>query len=618
LDNLEAFPIIAASSEVIFRAKTRDGVKRTMSKFLHAAALSLLATGVISCNVGDPAPFDPRSMGQGERLASRDARTYPMHPLPTTLESTYLDENGNRNSTPPATGPSLGTEPQVRMTLQEIVQRAMANSADIKVAAYEPAIDQSRVVEAEARFDPTFFAQTQVQRIDKESDFSVAGASGAGTGNTNGFVQKETDYTASFGIRQDLESGGSIEFRNQTQITQNDLLANNGSGTLTPNTAFGHNPALENEFVVEISQPLLRDFGNEINRARITINRYNQRISLLEFRKQVETTAAELEKTYWDLVEAERDVKVQEDLVSETIDTAQRLIKRRGTDVTRVQISQTEAKLESRRATLIELKSQVKDFSDLIKRDMNDPEFPVSGPIIILPASAPLEEQVHFDPQEVTDTALANRFELGEQQLRVDSATVALAVGKNNLLPQLNAAGSVSLQGLSGSYAGILDDQLNGDYISWSFGLEYEIPIGNRAARATYQRALMQRAQAIDSYQQEIGTVQLDCTKSMRAVQTAWDALGANRMSVFAAEKSLQGVEEREAAGDALTPEFVQLKLDQQDTLAESRKEESRAVATYNEAISQLEQSKGTLLQYNNVIMQEDMIPYERKWLPKK
>ena len=30
-----------------------------------------------------------------------------------------------------------------------------------------------------------------------------------------------------------------------------------------------------------------------------------------------------------------------------------------------------------------------------------------------------------------------------------------------------------------------------------------------------------------------------------------------------------------------------------------------------------LEQSKGTLLQYNNVIMQEDMIPYERKWLAK-
>ena len=30
-----------------------------------------------------------------------------------------------------------------------------------------------------------------------------------------------------------------------------------------------------------------------------------------------------------------------------------------------------------------------------------------------------------------------------------------------------------------------------------------------------------------------------------------------------------------------------------------------------------IEQAKGTLLQYENVIMQEDAIPYERKWLPK-
>ncbi|HEX3355401.1 MAG TPA: TolC family protein, partial [Tepidisphaeraceae bacterium] len=322
-----------------------------MSKFLHAAVLSLLATGVISCNVGEPAPFDPRSMGEGNRLASRDARTYPMHPLPTTLESTYLDENGNRKSPPPSTGPSLGTEPQVRMTLQEIIQRAVANSSDIKVSAYEPAIDQSRVIEAEARFDPTFFVNGQVQRIEKELPFSVAGASGGGTFNTNTFVQHETDYTSAIGIRQELESGGSIELRNQTTLTQNSLLSNNtASSAQGGNTNFGHNPAIENDYVLEISQPLLQNFGNEVNRARIVINRYNQRISLLEFRKQVETTVAELEKTYWDLTQAEANVKIQEDEVSQTIDTAQRLIKRRGTDVTRVQISQTNAQLESRRA----------------------------------------------------------------------------------------------------------------------------------------------------------------------------------------------------------------------------------------------------------------------------
>ncbi|HEX3359048.1 MAG TPA: hypothetical protein VHS31_18860, partial [Tepidisphaeraceae bacterium] len=86
----------------------------------------------------------------------------------------------------------------------------------------------------------------------------------------------------------------------------------------------------------------------------------------------------------------------------------------------------------------------------------------------------------------------------------------------------------------------------------------------------------------------------------------------------FQDQKALEGVEEREAAGEALTPEFVQLKLDRQDNLANDRKSEAQSVASYNQAIAKLELVKGTLLQYNNVIMQEDMIPYERKWVAKK
>jgi outer membrane protein TolC len=493
-----------------------------------------------------------------------------------------------------------------------MIHRCVANSSDIKVAAYQPAIDQTRVIEAEARFDPTFFANTQIQRIDREQPFNVAGASNPnGDFNTGGAVQRETDYSASIGIRQQLESGGSIEIRNQTQIQSNPLLK---PDSVSQN--YGHDPALQNEFVLQVTQPLLRDFGNDINRARIVINRNNQRISLLEFRKQIEETIADLEKAYWDLVQAEMNVKIQEDLVGQSIDTVQQLMSRRGTDVTRLQIEQTEAQLQQRLSLLIAAKAQVQNFSDQIKRDMNDPEFPVSGPIIVLPGSPALDEPVHFDTKDIIETALANRLELGEQQLRVDSASTALQVGKNNLLPALNAAGSVSLQGLSGSGTGVLEDQFNHDYVSWSFGLEFEIPIGNRAARATYQRALMQRAQAIDAYSAAVQTITFECKTALRDVNTSWERLATDRKAVFSAADALKSVEER-FEKDARTPELVQLRLQFQDTFAETRRSEAGSLASYNQAIARLEQVKGTLLQYCNVLMQEDMIPYERKWLPK-
>jgi outer membrane protein TolC len=574
---------------------------KTSTKLLSIAVVCLSIVILSGCHTGELAPFDPRSLGENERTASGGVANYPMHPLPTTLESPFLSEGGaKRPTSQPVTGPSLGAEPQVRMTLQEIVHRAVLNSSDIKTAAYQPAIDETRVTEAEARFDPTFFSNMQDQFTRTHTPFTTAEA-------PNG-IEREENLTSQVGIRQNLQSGGSIDFHQQFQWIHNKDALETGTGT-----DFNHQSALQNDLIVELSQPLLRDFGNDINQARIVINRNTQGISLLEYRKQIEETISDIEKSYWDLVEAERDVKIQEDLLGQTIDSAYRLTNRRGTDVTRVQISQTNSRLESRRADLIRFKAHVKDLSAQLKRDMQDPDFPISGPTIVLPADEPLEEAIHFDQQDIVDTALSNRFELGEQQLRIDSAHTATLVGKNNLLPQLNAVGSVDFEGLSAREDRAIGEQANGSNFSYAFGLEFEIPIGNREARAIYQRSLLQQAQAQEQYRAAMGTVTFDCDTAVRAVQTSWDELAANRRAVFSAQDTLHGMEQRESAGEPLTPEFVELKLDYQDQLASSRRDEATAVSDYNKAIAGVEQAKGTLLQFNNVVMQRDDLPYERK-----
>src|SRR2546421_7126984 len=59
-----------------------------------AAALSSAAFMAIGCHAPDPQPFDPRSYQVNERRASREVQPYPMRPLPTTLESGFLDDRG--------------------------------------------------------------------------------------------------------------------------------------------------------------------------------------------------------------------------------------------------------------------------------------------------------------------------------------------------------------------------------------------------------------------------------------------------------------------------------------------------------------------------------------------
>src|SRR3954454_20864363 len=117
-------------------------------------ASTILALAVAGCFKNDEPPFNPREMGRGMRLASRERIIKEKEPIPTTMES----RPSTRPSVRGTTTEGIGDEPVVRLTLQEIIQRTVANNKDVAVAGYEPAIDETRVVEAEARFDPTFFA----------------------------------------------------------------------------------------------------------------------------------------------------------------------------------------------------------------------------------------------------------------------------------------------------------------------------------------------------------------------------------------------------------------------------------------------------------------------------
>jgi hypothetical protein len=92
---------------------------------------------------------------------------------------------------------------------------------------------------------------------------------------------------------------------------------------------------------------------------------------------------------------------------------------------------------------------------------------------------------------------------------------------------------------------------------------------------------------------------------SLREVETSYNEIVERRNASYLAADSLRAIQQRREAQEALTPEFVQLELDSQQTLANARAEEEQAIRSYNVAISRLERAKGTLLRYNNVVMQE-------------
>ena len=94
-------------------------------------------------------------------------------------------------------------------------------------------------------------------------------------------------------------------------------------------------------------------------------------------------------------------------------------------------------------------------------------------------------------------------------------------------------------------------------------------------------------------------------------VDTSWEELKAARNARFANEKTLEGLQKQEDAAIEMTPEFIKLKLDTQDQLTQSEQQEHQAIYNYNFAIATLEKAKGTILRYNNVILEQEQLPFD-------
>lgn len=589
------------------RTSTVGSVKLVARLLLSAAVSTVILGGATGCQQEQVNPFEPRKLGQLQRDASKGKSAESLGNLSSSYEQwrprNRRSPSGAELSTRPSGLPgTFGNEPLRPMTLQAVINSAVLNNLEIKAAGYSPSIEAARILEAQARFDPVFFSNAGAEVTNRRtggSTFTDPATLNNPFGATTFILdrQRVQQFTLESGVRQVLESGGQVQASYRLRQTDQQ-----------PDATFV-DPFREADLILQLTQPLLRDFGGVVNRARIDIARNNQRISLLEFRQTTEEQLFNLEQAYWQLVSAQMRVANFELLLKRTEDTVEQLGARAQNDATIKQLAQAQADAASRRAQLVRARSDVRDLSDQIKVLMNDPDLPEAGIDLIVAQSPPLAEPVTFDFNQLVDTAMMYRLELAQQQLRVDNATITLGAARNNLLPQLNFVGSLNPSGGNDEFGGANQDLSDFNKISYSAGLQFEVPIGNREARAIYVRTAHERTRGTTQYQSLVNQVIADISIQHRQVVTTWRELQNQREARFAAERALASIDAQVDAGEGTNPFFIRDKLDQQARVADAQNQEAAALAAYNIAITRLERSKGTLLKYNNVSLTERGTP---------
>lgn len=477
-------------------------------------------------------------------------------------------------------------EPEpIAIDLQGALQRAMVHNLDARIARLNPRIAEQQVIQAESDFDTVVFSNIAWQKNDTpQPPGSIPGLSG----NT----QSES-FQLQTGIRQTFEPGTQLTVQAQVRRTEQNP------------SVLGAPEYYDADVLVQLTQPLMRGFGSDVNRAGIVVAELAKKQEVLQFRTTLLDLAQAVEQTYWQLAQARQALLIQQNLLERTVAMRDKLEPRVGFDLLQADLNEVNARVGQRRADVLRAQRTVRDLSDQLKQLVNDPDLPVLGEELLVPTDLPVDSEIAISRLDEVTTALQNRPETQVALLQIEDTDIRRLVADNNRLPILNLTASVNYNGLDVD-EGIdaLGNTADLDFIDYALGLEFERPWGNRDAEALYAQRTLERAQAMDNYRRQSQLVTVEVKQAIRQIEEAYQIIGTTRETRRASALSLEVADVQLDQGGRNEETYtirVDRVLARQDALAQAELAELQALTDYMVALAQLHRATGTSLDHAGI-----------------
>jgi outer membrane protein TolC len=378
----------------------------------------------------------------------------------------------------------------------------------------------------------------------------------------------------------------------------------------------GFNPFNGSTLGVTVTQPLLRGFGNALNRRFIRIAGNERKISSLLFQQQLINTIYGVVRLYTDFVALYEDEKVKQ----ETLTLAEKLLADTKAQVeigtlAVVELTRANAQVASARLDLINSRGLREEEEAILKNVLtrrND-EAEIRDARMIPTDTLSIPEQEDVRPiQDLMAAALGNRPDLAQAQLQVENSQIGLAGSRSATLPELDLVGVMQNNGLagttsptlpngyagySGGYGTALEQVFARNYPTYGVGVQVTLPIHNRVAEADLARDEIQVKQQqvrVGQLQNEARLEVEDAVIAMRRARASYQAaVEARRLQ----QESLEAEQAKFEIGTS-TSFFV---IQYQSLLAQAKSTEIAAQSSWVKARAALERATGTILDQNHI-----------------
>ncbi len=466
------------------------------------------------------------------------------------------------------------------LTLQECVGRALDNNLEIKSERINPTIGTWGVVGAQGVYDPTLNGSINYEDTTQPLDPERAASLGISS------IKQQT-------LQPQVGLTGKLPLGTQYALNAFDTRT---SGTLASNFVYTGTASISG------TQPILKNFGLSVNAAIIRIARANRSIAVQNFVQLVMSKISEVSSAYYELVYAIENHKA----ALETRELARQLLdenrqrEKIGT-MSRLDVIQAESGVASSEQSVILTARAIKDNENTLKRLICQQVTEFRG-VSLTPANYPVVQMIATDTDQSIRKAMQMRADYLSAKEAVEKQNILVRFNRNQLWPEIDLQGSYGYNGRSGAgFENFIDNTASGNSPVWTIGVTFTMPIGDRQARANYHTARLQAEQQLLSLKELEQDIVVQVDNAVGHVEANLKSVEAARAANRLAQESLDAEKKKLLAGTSTT--FLVLQA--QSQLAAARSAEIRARADYSESLVALDLAEGTILQKNNVQLDE-------------
>jgi outer membrane protein len=405
----------------------------------------------------------------------------------------------------------------------------------------------------------------------------------------------------------------------QADFTETRLLYENGALPLL------ENPVLSGILDFNVTQPLLQGLSFAVNKRDILVARNTSKVNDLQVKLQVATTVAAVLNLYYDLVSFNDAVRTKEQALA----AAEQLYEgnQKEADIGamgRIEVTRAAAGVSSAKEDLLIAQTNVQQQEIVLKNALsrNVTENTWLDEVHIVPLDQieiPKTEDVR-PVQDLVQEALANRVEIQQAKINLDSQKIMTKGTKDALKPSLSAFADVNNAGLAGPlnpiynnccgapaglFVGntgtVLSQIFDRKFPNYSAGLSFNIPFRNRVAQADYVTDELQLRQRELQTQRAINQVRVDVKTAVIGLQQARARYETAVETRKLAEQSLDAEQKRFQYGVSTVALVIQAQKD----LAADQDAEVQAMANYSHARIFFDSAMGRTLEVNHISMKE-------------